>query len=148
MYSGKKGKHGSKKPIKKTIPGWVRYDAKEVEALIIKSAKTGKTASEIGLILRDTYGIPSVRNVTKKKMNRILTENNLMPKLPEDMTALIKKDIAIMKHLENNKHDMAVKRGQLITESKINKLAKYYKKTGKLPENWIFDRTKAKALIS
>src|SRR3989344_2067587 len=85
MYSRKKGKHGSKRPIKKAIPQWVRYDAKEVETLIIKLAKTGKTTSEVGLILRDTYGIPSVKNITGKKITQILEKNNLKSKLPEDI---------------------------------------------------------------
>ena len=148
MYSRKKGKHGSKRPIKKAIPGWVRYDAKETEALIVKLAKTGKTTSEIGLILRDSYGVPSVKNITGNKITKILEKNNLKPKLPEDIVALINKDILIMKHLEANKHDMAVRRGQIITESKIDKLTKYYKRTGKLSKDWIFDRTKAKTFIS
>ena len=148
MYSRKKGKHGSKRPIKKAIPGWVRYDAKETEALNVKLAKTGKTTSEIGLILRDSYGVPSVKNITGNKITKILEKNNLKPKLPEDIVALINKDILIMKHLEANKHDMAVRRGQIITESKIDKLAKYYKRTGKLSKDWIFDRTKAKTFIS
>jgi len=68
IYSRRKGKSGSKKPIKKVLPTWVRYKAKEVELLIIKLAKEGKPLAEIGLILRDTYGIPSTRLLTNKKI--------------------------------------------------------------------------------
>ena len=41
MYSGKRGKSGSKKPLKKTAPSWVRLSAKEAEMLIVKMAKEG-----------------------------------------------------------------------------------------------------------
>ena len=36
MHSRKRGKHGSKKPAKKTSPPWIRYKPKEVELLIAK----------------------------------------------------------------------------------------------------------------
>ncbi len=78
MYSGKKGKSGSKKPVKKRRLTWIRYSGKEVEQLVIKLAKQGKSQSEIGMILRDTYGVPSVRDLLKKKLNKILQEDKLL----------------------------------------------------------------------
>lgn len=51
IYSRKKGKSGSKRPIKRVKPSWVSYDAKVVEQLVVKLAKAGKTAAEIGLML-------------------------------------------------------------------------------------------------
>ena len=45
MYSGKKGKSGSKKPIKRTKKVWLRYSDEEVEQLIIKLMET-KTKRE------------------------------------------------------------------------------------------------------
>jgi small subunit ribosomal protein S15 len=148
MHSRKKGKSGSKKPIKKSKRTWVKYSAKEVEQLIIKLAKQGYTSSKIGLVLRDTYGIPDVKSVTKKKINKILEENNIKLELPEDFIALIKKEIKIMKHLEANKKDMPSKRGLQLTESKIRRLTKYYKKIGKLPKDWEYDKEKVRLLIS
>lgn len=145
-YSRVRGKSGSKKPVIEKKPNWLRYSAKEVEKLTIKVAKTGKTPSQIGMVLRDSYGIPDVQLITKKKIVKILEENNLKLPLPEDLAALIQKVIRLMKHIETNKKDMAVKRGIGITESKIRRLEKYYKKTGKLPMDWHFDKTKAKLL--
>lgn len=147
MYSKKKGKSGSKKPVKKTKQSWIRYDTKEVEQLILKLARAGKTASQIGLILRDRYGIPNVNAIVKKKITKVLEENNLKPKLPEDLLALIKKSIRLMKHLEINKKDMPVRRGLQLTESKIKRLSKYYKKINRLPKEWKYSREKAKLLI-
>jgi len=147
MHSRKKGKSGSTKLVKKIKPSWVRYSAKEIEQLILKLNKSGKSTSEIGVILRDTYGVPDVKTITKKKITQILNDNNVVPKLPEEMTNLIKKDIAIMAHLEINKKDMGAKRGHQLTDSKIRRLAKYYKKTKRIPENWNYDSKKAKLLV-
>ena len=148
MYSRKKGKSGSKKPIKKTKKSWVRYSAKEVEQLTMKLAKQEKTPSQIGLILRDNYGIPDVKLITKKSITKILSDNKLAPKIPEDLTALIKKTIRLMKHLDDFKKDETVKRGLTITESKISKLSKYYKRKDKLDKDWKYTRDKAKMLVS
>ena len=61
MYSRKRGKAGSSKPVDKAVPSWVSYKPNEVEQLIVKLARKEKTSSEIGMILRDTYGIPDVK---------------------------------------------------------------------------------------
>lgn len=143
MHSRKRGRARSRKPSKKAIPTWVRYKAKEVEMLVLKLAKEGKTSSQIGLHLRDAYGIPDAQLITKKKIGQILKEKELLPEIPDDLTNVIKRSIKIKKHLENNKKDEAAKRGLLLTESKINRLIKYYKKIKKLPLTWKYDPEKA-----
>lgn len=143
MHSGKKGKHGSKKPAKKTAPSWIRYSAKEVELLIAKLAKDGKSTSQIGVLLRDTYGIPSVLALCGKSVSAILKEKKMVPEVPEDMTSLFKKYALIRKHIGLNKHDETAARGLLLAESKINRLIKYYKRTGRIPEAWKFDAERA-----
>ncbi|MEK6839657.1 MAG: 30S ribosomal protein S15, partial [Nanoarchaeota archaeon] len=77
----------------------------------------------------------------------ILPENNLPRKLPDDLVALIKMDISIVNSIEGHKKDGPSLRGLILTESKIGRLAKYYKRAGKLPTDWKFDRAKAKLLI-
>jgi len=139
MHSRKKGKAGSKKPMKKKTLTWVRYKGKEVEMLILKLAKEGKSPSQIGLYLRDTYGIPDVRKLLGKKINKVLKERNLAAKIPEDLMALIEKAVQIRKHLEANKKDEPAKRGLTLTESKIKRLVKHYKETRALPEDWKYD---------
>jgi small subunit ribosomal protein S15 len=52
-----------------------------------------------------------------------------------------------MKHRETHKKDQTAKRGLQLTESKIGRLVKYYKKTGQLSEDWTYDKTKAKTFI-
>lgn len=147
MHSRKRGKSGSKRPGKRVKRSWVRHTAKEIEQVTIKLGKQGLGPSQIGIKLRDSYGIPDVKAVAKKKISKILKENKLLTKIPEDLSALIKKDIKLMKHMETHKKDMTVKRGIQLTESKIRRLAKYYIKNGKLPVDWKYDRTKAKLLV-
>ncbi|MAG47011.1 30S ribosomal protein S15 [archaeon] len=147
MHSRARGKSGSKKPVEKGKITWLRYSNEEINQLIIKIAKTGKTPSQIGLVLRDVYGVPDVKRVLNKKMNKILEENKLLGDLPEDLVALIRKDIKIMEHMEENKKDMFAKRGLNLTESKINRLVKYYKKSGRLDKTWKYNRNNAKLLV-
>tara|TARA_Y100000310_G_C20605698_1_gene775356 strand:+ start:67 stop:567 length:501 start_codon:yes stop_codon:yes gene_type:complete len=148
MYSRKRGKSGSTKPVKGTKKVWLRYSDKEVEQLIIKLAKQGNSQSKIGIVLRDTYGVPDVRIVLNKKIGKVLGDNKLKPDLPDDLMALIKKELSVMKHRETNKKDMSAKRGLQLTESKINRLVKYYKKKGILDKDWVYDRSRAKLLVS
>lgn len=143
MHSRKRGKHGSKKPAKKTSPSWTRYKAKEVELLIAKLSKDGKNSSQIGLLLRDVYGIPSALALCGKSVSAILREKKLVPEVPEDLTALFKRYATIKKHIESNRHDETAARGLHLTLSKIGRLAKYYKRTGRIPEDWKFDTERA-----
>ena len=147
MHSRAKGKSSSKKPLDTTKPLWVRYREKEVEMLIAKLAKEDLSSSEIGIILRDSYGIPNIKQVTGKKIQQILKEKNLLKEVPEDLKALIKRALMIRKHMENNKQDMTAKRGLQLTESKINRLVKYYKANKKLPADWKYDPETAKMFI-
>ena len=136
MHSRKRGKHGSKKPLRKSVPAWVPYKQEDVELLIAKLAKDGKGSAYIGTALRDTYGIPDVRTLTSKKISQILKEKNITSELPDDLSALIRKSVKLRKHITSNKGDQTSKRGLILTESKIKRLVKYYKRTGKLRHDW------------
>lgn len=137
MHARKRGKSSSKRPLSKTSPRWCKYTPEEVEALIIKLAKEGNPPSIIGLILRDQYGIPLVKPIIGKTITEVLNENKLLPQIPEDLSNLIAKAQRMVTHLKRFKSDRAnIHRLQLI-ESKIHRLAKYYKKIGRLPINWV-----------
>lgn len=146
MHSRARGKSGSTHPIKKTTPGWVQYKAKEVELLVVKYAKEGKKPSQIGMFLRDEYGIPDVKILTTKSISQILEEKKLSLEIPEDLLALIRKSVLLRKHMEDNKKDVSAKRGLQLTDSKIRRLAKYYKASKKLPATWKYDPEKVKIL--
>jgi len=146
-YSGKKGKAGSKKPTEDSPKPWLTYTKEEVEQLITKLAKSGNSTAKIGSALRDSYGIPDVKKHTGKTVLKIMKENKLSPKLPEDLTNLIKRQLAILKHLESNKQDKPASRGLTLTESKIRRLSKYYKRKGVLPKDWQYNKENIKISI-
>lgn len=147
MYSRKRGKAGSKRPLSRGRRSWISYKPKEIELLVVKLAKDGKTPSQIGMFLRDTYGIPDVKYLVKKSVLQILKENKVVPEIPEDLTALIKRSILIRKHIEKNRKDMTAKRGLDITESKIKRIIKYYKRIKKLPHDWTYTQEGMKLLV-
>ncbi|MDI6826004.1 MAG: 30S ribosomal protein S15 [Candidatus Aenigmarchaeota archaeon] len=147
MHARKKGKARSKRPSTKTIPKWVRYRKEEVEKIVIKLAKEGNSTSKIGLILRDQFGIPSVKLITSKTISQILKDEKIYPKYPEDIFNLLKKSVNLRDHLEKNKADYTSKRGLELLESKIRRLGKYYVKKRVLPPDWKYDPEKTKLLV-
>lgn len=146
MHSRARGKSGSKKPLKK-IPSWAPYKEKDVEKLVVKFAKAGKSNAEIGLLLRDTYGIHNVKALISKNISTIVQENHLQKKLPEDMLALIKKMILVKQHLGKNRQDKTALRGYQLTNSKVHRLVKYYKRSGKIAPAWKLDLDKLKMYL-
>ncbi|MBI2578291.1 MAG: 30S ribosomal protein S15 [Candidatus Aenigmarchaeota archaeon] len=145
MHSRKHGRSGSKKPVKRIRQEWLAYDKDEVEKLITKLAKEGKTSSEIGIILRDQYGVPDVRAFSLRVMK--VTAKEAKKEIPEDMYNLMKKAVNLHKHLSENKKDASAIHGLELMESKVRRLGKYYSRTGKLPKNWKYSVEQAKLLV-
>lgn len=139
MPKKEKGKSHSTRPVSKRPPVWCRYQPEEVEALVIKLTKEGYNANMIGIILRDQYGIPLVKAITGKSITQIQREAGLAPPIPIDLDSLLKKAARIRAHLEKNRKDLYNKRSLQLVESKIRRLAEYYKKEGILPENWRYE---------
>ena len=141
--------------------------------MIFKLAKKGLTPSQIGVVLRDAHGIAQVRNVTGNKILRILKSNGksyfisigrknsrmkiclprminlgLAPEIPEDLYHLIKKAVAVRKHLERFRKDRDAKFRLILVESKVHRLSRYYKTAGQLPPNWKYESATASTLVS
>ena len=146
-FSRRKGKSGSKKPLKKALPSWLRYKPKEVEQLVVKLVKEGKAPSQIGLALRDAYGVPDVKKLTGKSITVILKEKGAASKIPEDIASMIKRVVVLKKHIELNHKDEKAIRGLHLTESKIKALEKYYRANEKLPEGWKYTTEDAAMLL-
>lgn len=148
LHSRKKGKSGSQRPSRLEKPVWVERSAEEVEDLVVKLARKGFSKSMIGVILRDSYGVPLAKVVSGKKIKEILEENEIKETLPEDLTNLVKKALVLRKHLENNHKDLQGKKGLQRTESKIYRLISYYKKSKKLPQEFKYDPEKIRTLVA
>ena len=147
LHSKKKGKSGSKKPVVKVVPEWVEYSAHEAEDLIVKMGQEGKGPAIIGQTLRDTYGIPSTQNLCGKSINAILTEHNIIRTYPEDLINLIKRAVNMREHLKTNRSDKHNGTKLIHVESKIGRLVKYYRTTGKLPADWKYNPETAALLV-
>ena len=148
IHARRRGKSGSKHPVtRKEHPKWSSLNPREVELHVIELAKQGKSTSEIGMILRDQYAVPDVKIATGKSISKILENNKLKPEIPEDLRNLIGTALQIKKHLDNNKKDLKNMRNVQLTESKIRRLVKYYKKTRVLPETWKYSLDQAKLMF-
>jgi small subunit ribosomal protein S13e len=86
--------------------------------------------------------------VTGSKILRLLKKNGLAPEIPEDLYMLAKKAVAVRKHLEKNKKDKDSKFRLILIESRIHRLARYYRSTRKLPANWKYESSTASALVA
>jgi small subunit ribosomal protein S15 len=127
------------RPVSKRPPVWCRYTAEEVEALVMKLAKTGHPPSRIGIILRDQYGIPLAKAIAGKSVTQILKDRNLVSSLPEDLENLLRKATRLHIHYDKNKADLSNKRALQIVEAKIYKLSRHYKNKGVLPQDWKYE---------
>jgi len=136
MHSSRKGKASSHKPHVSESPRWVQAQKKEVEEAVTGMGKMGKRAAQIGLSLRDQYGVPDVHLLTGKSINQILNEASVRMPLPEDLAALIERAKNVAKHLGENRKDESSRRGLQLIESKIRRLSKYYIREGIIPSDW------------
>jgi len=136
IHSHRRGKSHSTRPTSKRAPSWVTHSPEEVEALIVKLAKSGLKPSEIGIRLRDEYGIPLVKPILGKSITDVLKEHNLLGDLPEDLERLLARAKRLQEHLTVHRSDRKNVRSLELIEAKIHRLAKYYRRIGRLPPDW------------
>jgi len=136
LYTSKRGRSGSTRPISKKTPSWCKYTLDEVEELVLKLAREGNSQSIIGVLLRDRYAVPLVKSITGKTIKQILTSGKQSGAMPEDLASLVKKAGDLRKHLDKNKKDYVNKRSLAMVESKIHRLVKYYREKGQLKPDW------------
>jgi len=147
LHSRKKGKSGSNPPVKEGTPEWSSYSKEEVEEIIRKLAREGVPPAKIGLILRDQYSIPLVKRMLGMSMSEFLGKEKLLTKFPEDLLSLIKKAVGMRNHIKTNNVDTHNKVKLLHVESKIHRLSKKYRSTGRVPAGWKYDPETAALLI-
>ncbi len=136
IHSGRKGQAGSHRPYPAVKPSWVTITRDELVHEAVRLARTGASPAQVGQILRDTHGVPSVRLVAGKRLRPLLREHGVTSELPEDLEALLKRVVHLQRHLEAHPKDLANKRGLSLLESRIRRLARYYRKEKLLPESW------------
>jgi small subunit ribosomal protein S13e len=113
-----------------------------------QQARKGFFPSQIGLVLRDSQAVAQVQAVTGSKILRILKAGGLGPRLPEDLYHMIKKAVTIRKHLSLYRKDKDAKFRLILVESRIHRLARYYRSKRQLPPNWRYDSSNASTLVA
>ena len=76
-----------------------------------------------------------------------MKEKGVMSALPEDLSNLMRRAIALNVHLKNNRGDISNKRGLQLIEAKIRRLERYYKKNGVLPADWKYSLSTAELML-
>lgn len=147
MHTRRRGSSRSRRPLISENPSWVPIDEAEITDLIVKYAKDGVGSAQIGLKLRDQYGVPNVKLATGKTVTQIMEENNVLSPIPEDLSNLMTKAISLNNHLKLNSRDVANKRGLALVEAKIRRLERYYKANGTLPSNWKYSLKTAELML-
>jgi small subunit ribosomal protein S15 len=135
-HSHRRGKSHSIRPPSRRVPPWVTYSPDELTAFIVKFAKDGLTPSQIGVRLRDEFGVPLVQPIAGKSILQVLAEHGVKAALPEDLERLLRRAQSLQAHLRAHPADHTNVRSLELLEAKVHRLAKYYKAAGRLPHTW------------
>ncbi len=105
-------------------PVWLKYTKDEVEGIILKVVEKSPelTSEKIGLVLRDSYGIPKVK-LYGIKISEVL--KNAKKYESPDLKNLQAKKERLQKHLLKNKGDKRTGRSFIITKAKLIKVQNY-----------------------
>jgi small subunit ribosomal protein S15 len=109
---------------KSTAPSWVKMKPAELEKIIVELGRKGENPSKIGLILRDTHGVPKAK-LLGKKIVQILKENKVQYKTEKETSEI--KIGNLKSHITKNKHDYSASRSlakELWALHKIEQLQK------------------------
>jgi len=105
-----------------TKPTWVKMKEPELKKVILELSKK-YAPSQIGIILRDQYGIPTTK-VFGKKLKAYLKELGI--ERNEDLENADKKVITLKEHLKNNITDRNAKHKLQHAQSRLNIIKRYF----------------------
>ena len=103
-------------------PSWAKLSETELKTIVAELAQKNQPA-QIGLILRDQYGIPTTK-IFGKKLSKILAELNLQTNF--ELQNVQKKAERMVEHLKKNKGDKKAKHKLQKASGRVNKLKKYF----------------------
>jgi small subunit ribosomal protein S15 len=82
------------------------------------------------------------------RIGKLLSDNDIGGKYPEDMMNLMRQAVGIINHLGSGNHkDLHNKRSLELTEAKIRRLARYHMSEGKLPTDWRYKRDELRLMV-
>ena len=89
-----------------------------------------------------------VDEVLDMGLTMMIGRAGLAPQIPEDLWHLVKKAVAVRKHLEVNRKDKDSKFRLILIESRIHRLARYYKTKQQIPPTFKYDSATASTLVA
>ena len=114
----------------------MNFSQDEIVATVAKLSKEGLTPSQIGLRLRDDFGIPHTKTFLGKTITGVLEESKSGSPIPEDLGRLVERAAKLKEHLGRHHADRKNVRSLELLEAKIHRLSSYYKEHEKLPTSW------------
>jgi ribosomal protein S15P/S13E len=105
-----------------TKPAWVKMQEPELKKTILELSEKN-SPSQIGIILRDQYGIPTTK-VFGKKLKAYMKELGI--ERNEDLENAEKKVERMKEHLKNNITDRKAKHKLQHAQSRLNITKKYF----------------------
>ena len=109
--------------MKHPKPVWLKMTEEEMKKLILELSERNQPA-QIGLILRDQYGVPTTK-IFGKKLSAYLKEAGKNEFF--EVKNIEKKVERIKEHMKNNGQDKKAKHKFQKANSKLNALRKYAK---------------------
>ncbi|MDD2444660.1 MAG: 30S ribosomal protein S15 [Candidatus Nanoarchaeia archaeon] len=103
-------------------PTWVKMSEEELKKIILELSDK-YSPSQIGIILRDQYAIPTVK-IFGKKLQAYLKELNI--EINEDLENATKKVENLKEHFKNNVTDKKAKHKLQRAQARLNITKKYY----------------------
>jgi len=150
MHTGRRGRSDSDRPAADEPPEWSDVDPEAIEQRVVELAEQGHDPSAIGVTLRDEgvtgTPVPDVKLATGKKITEILEEHDARADLPEDFRSLLEKAVRLNDHMEEHPTDHSNRRALQNTESKVRRLANYYR-GDELPEDFKYSVETARELL-
>ncbi len=140
MHTRKRGKSRSHKTGIYDPAKFAYIDQKEVLEAALNMRKENVSVSEVGLRLRDHYGVPGTKYVFGKKLSKLLEENGAKVDFPADLSNLIERYKNATKHTKVSPKDLANIRKRGLIMAKILRLVKYYRRENKIPDNWSLEK--------
>lgn len=147
MHSHNKGKSSSTRLHEGEAPEWSNKDRVKVEELVVELHKKGHSTAVIGTILRDQHAVPDIRKVTGMRITGVLAKHGITHKYPEDLMNMLRNVVSLLDHLETNHKDLHNQRLLHLIESKIRRLARYYRNRGLLSADWKYKRDQVRLLV-
>jgi small subunit ribosomal protein S15 len=106
-------------------PVWLKSNEDDMKKIIAELASKHQPA-EIGIILRDQYGIPTTK-IYGKKLSHYLKELGVECSTIE-LQNVEKKVEKIKEHMKNNKHDKKAKHKLQGSQSRVQRINRYLNK--------------------